>query len=97
VTFTVALVPALPAASKARVWSAWPPFDTVVVFHANEYGAVVSVPATAPSTSSSTRLTPTSSLALADTVVVPLTVAPFPGEVIEVLGGVVSPLAPKRE
>ena len=39
VTFTVALEPTLPAASKALVWSPWPPFDAVVVFQAIWYGA----------------------------------------------------------
>ena len=34
------------------------------------------------------------SFALAATVTVPLTVAPFPGEVIDVVGGVVSPPPP---
>ena len=61
------------------------------MLQANAYGEVVSVPASVPSTKSSTRLTPTLSLALAETVTVPLTVAPFSGAVIDVVGGVVSP------
>ena len=65
-----------------------------VVFQAIWYGDEVSVPASTPSTQSSTRLTPTLSLALAATVTVLLTVAPFAGEVMEVDGGVVSPDPP---
>ena len=58
----------------------------------------MSVPASEPSTKSSTRLTPTLSAAIAETVTVPLTVAPPAGEVIDVVGGVVSPgAAPKSE
>ena len=57
------------------------------------------MPVSAPSTKSSTRVTPTLSLAFAATVTVPLTVAPLAGEVIDVVGGVVSPggAPPKSE
>ncbi len=43
VTSTMADEPALPAASNALVISVCEPFAAVVVFHAHEYGAVVSV------------------------------------------------------
>jgi hypothetical protein len=93
-TLTTELEPELPAASYARVWRLCEPFATVVVFHENEYGDDVSVEWSEPSTKSSTRLTPTLSLALAETVTVPLTVAPLAGDVIDVVGGVVSPPPP---
>src|SRR5437870_2645708 len=55
------------------------------------YGAVVtSAPRLAPSSLNCTPTTPTLSVALAETVTVPATVAPATGIVIETVGGVVS-------
>ena len=68
----------------------WLPFDSPVVFQLNEYGDDVSFGPNAPSTQSSTRVTPTLSVAVAVTVVVPLTVAPPEGAVIAVTGASVS-------
>ena len=45
----------------------------------------------APSSLNCTALTATLSVALAETVIVPLTVAPFAGAVMLTIGGVVSP------
>jgi hypothetical protein len=70
--------------------SAWEPFAAVVVFQLHEYGDVVSVACSTPSRRISTLVTPTLSDADAATVVVPETVAPFAGAVIEVEGGCVS-------
>src|SRR5438445_13893084 len=56
------------------------------------YGAAVtSAPRFAPSSLNCTPTTPTLSVALAETVTVPATVAPSAGAVIETVGGVVSP------
>src|SRR5436189_15617 len=95
VTFTGAEVAALPAASRATAVSVWLPAVAVVVFQAIEYGAVVaSAPRLAPSSLNWTPTTPTLSAAVALTVVVPVTVAPPAGAVIETVGGVVSPPPP---
>ena len=65
------------------------------VSQANENGAVVSLALSAPSTKNSTSVTiPESSLALAETVTVPLTTAPAAGAVIETAGGVRSVAPP---
>jgi len=53
------------AASNARAVSEWAPFAAPVVFHDAEYGAVVSLESSDPSTRKSTRVTPTLSLAFA--------------------------------
>src|SRR5262245_35022138 len=90
VTLTPAEVAWFPAASKARADSVCAPLAADVVFQEAEYGDVVSVASRAPSTRNSTRVTPTASEAVADTVTVPLTVAPAVGAVRETVGGVVS-------
>src|SRR2546430_1172628 len=62
-----------------------------VVFQEMEYGAAVtSAPRLAPSSLNCTPTTPTSSEALADTVIVRETVVPFSNEVMETVGGVLS-------
>jgi hypothetical protein len=81
------------AASNARTVSEWVPFAAPVVFHDAEYGDVVSLESSAPSTRKSTRVTPTLSLAFAWMLMVPLTVAPAPGLAIDAVGAVVSPVA----
>src|SRR4051812_5831313 len=71
VTLIGADVVVLPAASRATAVSVCVPDDAVVVFHAIEYGAVVSsAPRLAPSSLNWTPTTPTLSLAVALTVVV---------------------------
>src|SRR5437762_982775 len=91
VTVTAREVVRFPAASRAMAVSVCEPFDAVVVFHEFEYGeAVSSAPRLAPSSCNWTPATPTLSDALADTVVVPETVEPPVGLVIETVGGVVS-------
>src|SRR5690349_6663292 len=93
VTLTVADVPTLLAASYAFATSACAPFDAVVVSQLHAYGEVVSVDLSTPSSQNSTCVTPTLSVAVAVTLVVPLTVATFAGAVIETDGAVVSPAA----
>src|SRR5262249_25007083 len=67
------------------------PFPTVPVFQETEYGALVSsAPSATPSLKNCTPATPTLAEALADTVTVPDTVAPFAGAVTLADGGVVS-------
>src|SRR5207249_2510659 len=91
VTVTPAEVVTLPAASRAAAVSVWLPLPTLVVFHDTEYGAAVtSAPRLAPSSLNCTPATPTLSLALAMTEMVPETVAPPAGDVIDTEGGVVS-------
>src|SRR6185295_9045602 len=91
VTVTVADVVARPAASRARAVSVCDPLLATAVFHATAYGAAVSSPPSGlPSTRNCTPTTPTLSDALAVTVVVPPTVAPFAGAVTLTVGGVVS-------
>src|SRR3954470_4860865 len=95
VTVTAADVVVLPAASRATAVSVCVPFVAVVVFHAIEYGAVVSsAPRFAPSTLNCTPATPTLSAAVALTVTVPDTVVPPAGPLIVTVGGVVSPPPP---
>src|SRR5712692_4469228 len=80
VTVTAAEVVVLPAASRATAVSVCVPGVAVVVFHETAYGAVVlSAPRFAASSLNCTPTTPTLSLAVALTVVVPVTVAPFAG------------------
>src|SRR5213594_2249901 len=91
VTLTVVAVAVLPAASRATAVRVWDALVAVVVFHERAYGAVViSAPRLAPSSLNWTPTTPTLSVALAETVSVPDTVAPPAGAVIETAGGVVS-------
>src|SRR3954468_8885618 len=90
VSLPVAEVVALPAASRARADSAWPPFDTGAVFQEIEYGdAVTSAPRFAPSSRNWTPATPTLSDADAETMTpAPETVAPPAGAVIDTVGDV---------
>src|SRR6185295_3566031 len=91
VTVTVAEVVRLPAASRALAVSWCEPLATAVVFQETEYGDVVSSPpSVAPSTKNCTPATPTLSEAVALTLIVPDTVAPFAGAVMLTVGGVVS-------
>src|SRR5881296_1492230 len=91
VTLTAADVAVLPAASRATAIRLWEPPATSVVFHEREYGTVVSsAPRLAPSSLNCTPTTPTLSVALAETVTVPATVAPAAGAVIDTVGSVVS-------
>src|SRR5437667_990090 len=91
VTLTAAEVAVLPAASRATAVTLWLPFALKVVFQEIEYGAVVtSAPRFTPSSLNCTPTTPTLSVASADTVIVPDTVAPVDGAVMETVGGVVS-------
>src|SRR5436309_2691216 len=83
VTVTGAEVVRLPAASRATAVIMCEPSLAVAVFQGIEYGASVSsAPKSAPSILNCTPTTPTLSEALAATVTVADTVAPFPGEVI---------------
>src|SRR5689334_8527252 len=91
VTLTVDDVPMLFAASYALATSACAPLVAVVVFQLHAYGEEVSVDCSTPSRRNSTLVTPTLSLALAVTLTVADTVAPFAGAVIEAVGAVVSP------
>src|SRR2546427_8031550 len=91
VTLTALAGVLLPAASRATAVRLWEPLATRVVFHKREYGAAVtSAPRLAPSSLNCTPTTPTLSVALAETVIVPATVAPAAGAVSETVGGVVS-------
>ena len=74
-TLTPVEVAWLPAASRARAVSVCAPFVAPVVFHEMEYGDVVSsTPRATPSSKNCTPTTPTASVALADTVMIPETV-----------------------
>src|SRR5437867_2894570 len=91
VTVTATDVVRLPAASRATAVSVCEPLVAVVVFHETAYGTVVSsAPRLAPSSLNWTPTTPTLSDAFAVTVTVDLTVAPFTGDVMLTVGGVVS-------
>src|SRR5205085_1436783 len=91
VTVTAADVVALAAASLATAVSEWLPAMAVPLPHVSVYGAVVTgAPRFAPFSLNCTLATPTLSLAVAVTVVVPLTVEPVAGAVIATAGGVVS-------
>ena len=84
-------VVALPAASRARAVSVCGPLAAVVVFHATVNGAAVSsAPSALPSRRNCTPATPTPSDASAETVAVPLSVAPAEGAVTDTVGAVVS-------
>jgi hypothetical protein len=81
VTLTAADVVVAPAELRAIAEMLWVPLATPVVFHATEYGAVVtSAPTFTPST---WNCTPTAPVALAVMVVVPDNVAPPAGAVID--------------
>ena len=81
----------MPAASRATAVRLWTPSTTASVFQDVVYGAAVtSAPSVAPSSWNWTPATPTLSEAVAETVTVPLTLAPSAGAVSETTGGVVS-------
>ena len=67
--------PDLPDASYARAVTMCVPFGTDVLLQLMAYGATVSAPTIAPSIMNSTRVTPTSSVAVAASVADPVTVA----------------------
>src|SRR5262249_57145350 len=85
----------LPATSRATAVKVCAPLLAAAVFHETEYGALASsAPRAAPSSRNCTPVTPTLSEALAATVTVPDTVAPFDGAVRLTAGGVVSRRGP---
>src|SRR6266513_2371287 len=87
VTVTGAEAVSRPAASRATAVRLCEPLLAVVVFHEVEYGAAVtSVPAFTPSSRNWTPATPTSSEAVAVTLVVPPTFAPESGDVMLTVG-----------
>jgi hypothetical protein len=87
VTLVTGEVVTFPASSVARAVSECEAFVSGVVFHVIEYGAVVSVVFTAPSTRKSTFVTRLSSLAAAVTVcALPLTTSLGAGEAIASVG-----------
>src|SRR5262249_46923905 len=91
VTVTTEEVAVLPAASRATAVKVCEPLLAVVVFHETAYGAVVSpAPSLAASSLNWTPTRPTLSEAFAVTLIVELTVAPFAGDVMLTVGGVVS-------
>src|SRR5437899_7493795 len=91
VTLTALEGAVFPAASRATAIRLWEPPATSVVFHEREYGTVVSsAPRLAPSSLNCTPTTPTLSVALAETVIVPATFVPATGAVSEAVGGALS-------
>ena len=91
VTPTDVAVVLLPAASRAIAVSVCVVLVAVRVSHGTEYGAEVSsLPRLAPSRRNCTPATPTLSAALAVTLMLPSTVEPAAGAVIETVGAVVS-------
>src|SRR5256885_1270978 len=91
VTLTAGEVVWLPGASRATAVRVREPSAASVVFQEMEYGAAVtSAPRLAPSSLNCTPTTPTSSEALADTVIVRETVVPFSNEVMTTVVGVLS-------
>src|SRR5437899_6447020 len=91
VILTAAEVVVFPAASRATAVKVWEPLEAEVVFQEIEKEEPVSSgPRLAPSSLNWTPTTPTLSEAVAETVIVPETVAPAVGAVIETVGAVVS-------
>ena len=91
VTVTAVEVVVFPAASRATAVSVWLALVAVVVSHVTVYGAVVtSAPRFAPSSLNCTPATPTLSLALAVTEMLPVTVVPGAGAVTDTVGAVLS-------
>ena len=87
VTETELEVVVFPAASRATAVRVCEPLVAVVVSQEDEYGEVVSsVPRFTPSNLNCTPATPTLSEAVAVTEVVPETVAPEVGAVMETVG-----------
>src|SRR3954465_11005187 len=92
VMVTAAAVVALPAPSVAMAVSTCEPFDAVVESQVTLYGLAASTaPRFAPSSLNCTPVTATLSLAVAETAtVLPVTVVPFAGAVIDTVGGATS-------
>src|SRR5207245_2371462 len=91
VTVTGEEVVRLPAASRATAVSVCVPLEALVVFQLVDWAAAVSsTPRLSPSGSLSTSTTPTLSEAVDVAVMVPETVEPVAGLLIETVGGVVS-------
>lgn len=90
VTVIVNESPAFPAASHALTNIECEPSLSVVVFRLKLYGATRSCAFTNPSTIRYVSVTPTLSVAVAVTVIVPTTVAPLAGLVSVTVGGVTS-------
>src|SRR5205807_1944632 len=91
VTLTAGEVVALPAASRATAVGVGTPAAGAGVAQEAAYGAAVaSAPRLAPSSLNWTPTTPTLSVALAETVIVPATEAPAVGAASETVGGALS-------
>src|SRR5262249_7090075 len=91
VTVTGAEVTTLPDKSRATAVNTRVPFPARLESQVIENGLVVSsAPRFAPSSLNCTPATPTLSDAEAETVMLPVTAAPFAGALIETVGGVVS-------
>src|SRR5438132_13776716 len=91
VTLTAAEAAVLPPASRATAVRAWAALVAVVVGQEIVYGAAVtSAPRLTLSSLNWTPTTPTLSVALAETITVPLAVTPVTGAVRETVGGVTS-------
>jgi hypothetical protein len=90
VTLILVVVVELFDGSTARAAIVAPPSAMEVEFQVRLYGDVVSVPTTAPFTRKLTEDTTTLSLAVAERVIFPLTLAPLAGAVSVTVGGVVS-------
>src|SRR5574337_309518 len=89
VTLTGTLAAVIPAKSRATAVRTWLPFVNVMVFSETEYGArMTSDPILLPSTLNCTPAIPTLLVAVADTVIVPETVVPAAGAVMDTVGGV---------
>lgn len=90
VTLILAVVDELFDGSTARAATVTLPSGIEAEFQARLYGEVVSVPTTVPLTRKLTEETSTLSLAVAESVMLPFTLAPFVGAVSVTTGGVVS-------
>ena len=90
VTLMFAVVVELFDGSTARAAIVAVPSAREAEFHVTLYGDVVSVPTTIPLIRKLTEDTTTLSVAVAESVTVPLTLAPFAGAVTVTVGGVVS-------
>src|SRR5262245_36456199 len=91
VTETAAEVAVLPAASRATAVNVWAPLGALVLSQVIEKGAEVSSgPGFAPSGLNCTPATAVSSVALAEMVTTPATVAPAAGAASDTRGAVVS-------
>lgn len=90
VTVMFAVVVELFDGSTARAAIVTLPSGTEAEFQVILYGDVVSVPTTVPLTRKLTEETSTLSVAVAESVILPFTLAPFVGAVSVTTGGVVS-------